>query len=243
VFDADFFLGFDSILYHDIKIGKCSVIFQLKQGRFTADLTELALYGGTGKGRVVLDGSGPVPAIDQSFELKDVNILPLLQDADNVTLLSGIGNLDMAIQGHGRSQRDIIGSLSGSGALRLEHGALKGVDIVNMVKSKSAAMALDWIGIDQESVFAGFGASYTITDGVLKNTDLRMDLPNLPTTGAGTVDLPHRRVAYRLIAKVNGSIVVPVDVAGPWDHLTYKPDIRTTLENFLPDWLIDLFVK
>jgi len=240
LFDADFFLGFDSIRYHNVTVGKSSVIFVLKNGRLTADLTELALYGGKGKGRVVLDGSGPVPAVAQSFELKGVNIQPLLHDADNVTLLSGIGNLDMAVQGRGRSQRDIVGSLSGTGSLHLDQGALRGVDIVHMVKSRSGVMALNWIGLDQESVFAGFSASYTIADGVLKNTDLRMDLPNLPTTGVGTVDLPHRRVTYRLTAKVDNSITVPVDVGGPWDHLTYKPDIHTTLENFLPDWLIDL---
>jgi AsmA protein len=241
ILDADFFFGFDSIRYHNVTVGKSSVIFQLKNGRLTTDLTELALYGGQGKGRVMIDGSGPVSAIDESFELKGVKILPLLRDADDVTLLSGIGNLDMAVEGSGKSQRAVIASLSGHGSLHLDQGALRGVDIVNMVKSRTAAIALDWIGMNQESVFAGLNATYTVTNGVLENTDLRMDLPGLPTSGAGTVDLLHENVNYHLVAKLNGSIVVPVDVRGPWNHLTYKPGIRTTLENFLPDWIINLF--
>jgi len=230
VADADFFLGANSIEYHDIKVGKSALVVHLKDARLTTDLTQLALYKGAGQGKVTIDGSGTVPAIQETFALKGVDMQPLLHDAANVNLLAGNGSLDMAVDGRGRSQRDIISSLAGKGSLHLDKGKIEGVNIIGIMKNAAKALSMGLVGSGNDTDFSTLSGTYTITNGVLKNNDLQLVSSELPMTGAGTIDLPQRQVNYRLTPKVAGALAVPVLITGPWDHLSYRPDIGAMLQ-------------
>src|SRR5215469_13595440 len=230
VANADFFLGANSIEYHNIKVGKSALILQLKDARLTADLTQLTLYKGSGQGKVAVDGSGATPAIQESFALKGVDMKPLLHDAANVNLLSGTGSLDMTIDGRGRSQRDIISSLAGRGSLHVDKGKIEGVNIIGIMKNAAKALSMGLVGSGNDTDFSAMSGTYTITNGVLKNNDLQLVSSELPMTGAGTVDLPQRQVNYRLTPKVAGEVAVPVTISGPWDHLSYRPDVGAMLQ-------------
>ncbi|MGH6969514.1 MAG: AsmA-like C-terminal region-containing protein, partial [Stellaceae bacterium] len=230
VADADFFLGANSIEYHNIKVGKSALVLHLKDARLTADLTQIALYKGTGQGKVTIDGSGTVPAIQESFALKGVDMQPLMHDAANVNLLSGSGNLDMTVDGRGRSQRDIVSSLAGKGSLNLDKGKIEGVNIIGMMKNAAKALSMGLVGGGNDTDFSTLSGTFTITNGILKNNDLKLVSSELPMTGAGTVDLPRREVNYRLTPKVAGALAVPVAITGPWDHLSYRPDVGAMLQ-------------
>lgn len=258
VADADFFLGANSVEYHNIKVGKSALIVHLKDARLAADLTQLTLYKGTGQGKVTVDGSGATPAIEESFALKGVDMQPLLHDAANVNLLSGSGSLDMAVDGRGRSQRDIISSLAGKGLLHLDKGKIEGVNIIGIMKNAAKALSMGLVGSGNDTDFSTLSGTYTITNGVLKNNDLQLVSSELPMTGAGTVDLPQRQVNYRLTPKVAGALAVPVLISGPWDHLSYRPDVGAmlqqsgqqllqqpgkTLQQVVPNQLQNLFGK
>ncbi|HXE03407.1 MAG TPA: AsmA family protein [Methyloceanibacter sp.] len=220
--DLEFQLSANAIQYRKIQVGKSALHLDLKGGRFEADLTELALYQGAGKGKVVLDGSGAVPAIDTSFNLNNVQMQPLLKDAAGTDRLGGAGAFDMAVTGKGKSQREIVSSLNGKGDLNLANGVIKGVNLVGMVKNIASALQG---GDAQETDFASLTATYTITNGVLRNNDLALKSAEVPMTGAGTVDLPHRTVDYKITPKLAGALAVPIIVKGPWDHLSYQPDL------------------
>ncbi len=253
VADADFFLGADTIEYHNIKIGKSALILHLKDGRLTADLTQLALYKGTGQGKVTIDGSGAVPAIQESFALKGVDVQPLLHDAADVNLLSGSGSLDMTVEGRGRNQREIVSSLSGKGSLHLDRGKIEGVNIIGMMKNAANALSMGLVGGGNNTDFSTLSGTFTIGNGILRNNDLQLTSAELPMTGAGTIDLPQRRVDYRLTPRVAGALAVPVLITGPWDHLSYRPDIGAiltqpgkplkNLQKALPGPLQNLFGK
>ncbi|MDE2514046.1 MAG: AsmA family protein [Alphaproteobacteria bacterium] len=258
VADADFFLGANSVEYHNIKVGKSALIVHLKDARLAADLTQLTLYKGTGQGKVTVDGSGATPAIEESFALKGVDMQPLLHDAANVNLLSGSGSLDMAVDGRGRSQRDIISSLAGKGSLHLDKGKIEGVNIIGIMKNAAKALSMGLVGSGNDTDFSTLSGTYTITNGVLKNNDLQLVSSELPMTGAGTIDLPQRQVNYRLTPKVAGALAVPVLITGPWDHLSYRPDVGAmlqqsgqqllqqpgkTLQQVVPNQLQNLFGK
>ena len=221
--DVYFELGTGSIRYHDIKIGKSALNLQLKDGLLTAALTELALYGGHGQGRVVIDGSGKVPAISESFNLQNVDMDLLLRDADGITVLSGPASLDMTVAGHGLSQRAIAQSLTGRGSIHLDKGAIKGVQILDLVQTATKILTLGLAGGGNETDFDRFDASYVINDGVLTSQDLQLVSSDLPVNGKGSVDLPRRQVLYRLTPKIIG-LAVPVDITGKWDDLKFQPD-------------------
>jgi AsmA protein len=212
--DADFALSAGSILYRKLQIGKSALALHLKDGRFEVDLTELALGKGAGKGKIVMDGSGAVPGIASDFNLKDV-------DMDR---LSGVGAFNIAVTGHGKSEREIISSLGGKGDFNLANGVIKGMNLVGKVKNIGNAFERSSKRADQTD-FASLTGTFTITNGVLRNDDLQLESAEIPMTGAGTVDLPKRSVQYKVTPKSVGIVAVPVDITGPWDNLHYSPDL------------------
>lgn len=221
--DVDFALSAGSLIYRKIQIGSCALGLHLKNGRLEADLTELALYQGHGTGKVVVDGSGAVPGVQALFDLKQIQVQPLFRDALDIDRLSGTGVFDLAVAGRGRNEREIIGSLDGKGSLNLANGAIKGVNLVAMVRNIASAFQAG--ASTQETVFSSLAGTYTIANGILRNNDLQLKSADLPMSGAGTVDLPQRRVDYKITPRVAGAIAVPVIIKGPWDDLSYQPDL------------------
>ena len=222
--DADFDLTANSILYRKIEIGKSALGMHLKNGRFETDLNEMALYQGKGQGKVVADGSAPTPAVAARFSLSGIAIQPLFRDAAGFERLTGVGEFALDVAGHGRSQRDIVASLNGKGDLNLANGKIEGVNFVAFMKNVASAMTGGQGGAN-ETTFGALSGTYTITDGILHNDDLKLTSPELPMSGAGTVGLPLRQIDYRLTPSVAGLIAVPLIITGSWDDVHYRPDL------------------
>jgi AsmA protein len=232
--NADFDLSANSILYRKIQIGKSALALHLKDGRFEADLSQVALYQGKGQGKLTADGSGATPAITMDFNLSGVAIQPLAKDAADFDKLSGTGSVVIDVTGHGKSQRDIVSSLGGKGSLNLANGKIQGVNLIAFVKNVAQALT-SAIGGNNATDFGALTGTYTIANGILKNNDLKLTSPEVPMSGAGTVDLPQRTLNYRLTPNVAGVLAVPVDVTGPWDNLSYRPDLAGIAKGLAQD--------
>lgn len=232
--DADFELSANSIAYHKIEIGRSVLAIHLKDGKFDADLSQMALYQGKGQGKVTADGSGTTPAVAANFDLSGVSIQPLLRDAAGFDRLVGTGSLSFDITGHGQSQRTIVGSLGGKGSLDLANGKIEGVNLISFMKNTATALTGGQGGAN-ETDFGSLTGTYTITNGILKNNDLKLTSSEIPMTGAGTVDLPLRQVNYRVTPSVAGLLAVPVDITGPWDNLSYHPDLAGLAKGLAQD--------
>jgi AsmA protein len=231
--DADFDLSANAIEYRKIAIGKSGLSLHLKNGRLEADLSQIELYQGKGSAKVVADDSGTVPAIAADIDLANVQIEPLFRDAAGFDRVTGTGSFNMAVTGHGNSQREIIGSLDGKGALDLVNGKIKGVNLVAMLKNVASSFTSQ--NDANETDFGALNGSYTITNGILRNDDLKLVSPQIPMTGKGTVDLPKRSVDYRLDPSVAGVLAVPVTIEGPWDDLSYRPDFAGMAQGLAQD--------
>jgi AsmA protein len=81
----------------------------------------------------------------------------------------------------------------------------------------------------------------------MTNTDLALKSPLLRVEGAGKINLAQRTVDYRItpkaVANLEGQggrtdlagIMVPIDVKGPWDNLSYQPDLGAAIGQQLKD--------
>jgi AsmA protein len=221
--DVDFNLTANALLYRKLQIGKSALALHLKDGRFEADLGQLALYQGSGKGKVVVDGSGSVPAIEAQAALSHVQLEPLLKDYMAMDRLSGAGAINLNVAGRGKSEREIIGALGGTGNLDVANGKIKGMNLVAMVKNVGSAFE-GGSRSTQETDFTALTGTFTITNGVAHNNDLQLKSADVPMTGAGTIDLPHRTVDYKVTPRLAG-VAVAVLIKGPWDNLSYQPDL------------------
>jgi AsmA protein len=233
--NADFTLSVGAIQFRKIQIGKGTVSALLKDGRLTATLAELALYGGAGQGRVVLDGSGATPAVDANMRLAGVQIEPLLKDAADFDRLSGSGSTELQVSGRGKSQKAIVASLDGKGGIDFRDGAIKGFNLAEMVRNIGSSFTTAG---PQKTDFSELTASYVIQNGVLTNKDLQMKSPLLRIEGAGTANLAQRTLDYKVTPKAVASltgqggrqdlagVMVPVLIQGPWDNLSFRPDLE-----------------
>ncbi len=133
--DLDLGLNVGGITYRKVQIGPSTVGIRVKDGRLTADLSRMALYGGTGRGTVTVNASGAVPSIGLNMTVAQVQIDPLAQAVIGDSRLTGAGNLNIAVSARGRSQRELISTLSGNAALSLANGQIKGVNLPALAAS------------------------------------------------------------------------------------------------------------
>lgn len=244
--DADLDLAVDGLVYRKIKIGKSHLTVALKGGRLVADLTDMALYQGNGKAKVTADASQATSAVGLDFDLAGVQANPLLSDAMDLTRLEGTANGTVSVTGHGASQRAIVSSLDGSGKVQFLNGAIRGIDIPAMVRNVTSAFT-GGQGGQQKTDFSEMSGTFTIKNGILTNNDMAMQSPLLRVSGKGTVDIPKQTVDYRLeptmVASLQGQggagnlggLTVPVVIQGPWDNLSYKPDLSAMVKSLAPN--------
>ena len=245
--NADFTLRVESILVQSIKIGKSALRLTVEGGLMTADLTEMALYEGQGKAKVVANGARAVPAVALDFDLTGMQAEPLLTDAAGFDRISGTARGNMSVRGSGRSQREIVGNLNGNGAIGFTDGAVSGINLGAMLRNVASAFMDASAGTPQKTDFTEITGTFTITNGILDNQDLQLLSPLLRVGGAGTVELPPRTVNYRITPKLVASgegqggqtqasgVSIPVIVSGPWSDLSFKPDLAGALQETLKD--------
>ncbi len=244
--DADIALTAEGIKAQGLNIGPSELAIALKNGRLVADLVKLALYQGEAKGRTILDGSGPALTFESTLDLAGVKAEPLLKDFAKSDRMSGTLAMNSKLTSKGRSQFDLVSALNGTGAVKFADGAIKGINIGAMVRNIGSAFT-GGAQEAQKTDFAELSGTFVITNGILKNTDLSLLSPLLRVAGAGSVDLPNRTVDYRVTPKVVASaegqggqsgasgITVPVIVSGPWENLSYRPDLAGALKDGIGD--------
>ncbi len=237
--NLDFDLSVQGIRIRKIVIGESALGLAIKDGLLTANLKQLKLYDGVGRAELAVDGRGAAPSLRNSFTLTGVNAGPLLTDAADFDRLEGSGDIEIAITAAGKSQKAMVQSLDGTGAIKFVDGAIRGINLAQMVRNVTTAFADT--GEAQKTDFAELSGSFKITKGILRNDDLLLLNPLLRVAGAGSADLPQRSVDYRVEPKVVGSIegqggdaaakglAVPVIAEGPWHDIKYRPDLAAAV--------------
>lgn len=219
--DADLTIDAAGAKYRKMSIGKSTAAVHLKDGKLTLDVSDITMYRGSGKGTVTVDVTGDAAAVNVNGSMSGVEIGPLLRDAGGGGSVDGSGSFTVSATARGNSERDLVGTLTGKSSFRVSGGSLSGVDLGGMLKNTASA-------------FSGGGATtierasgnFAIRNGIMTNRDLSVSTSSIDATGSGTVNLPGRSLNFRIEPKLMAGIVtVPVTVSGPWDHVSYTPDL------------------
>jgi AsmA protein len=117
--------------------------------------------------------------------------------------------------------------LKGDGSIKVGRGSIEGIDLDKLMGSFDVQGGT--------TVFDSLDATFNITDGVLRNTDLAMLLPNFTTTGAGQIDLGGQALDYTVTPKAlrlneGKGIAVPVRISGPWASPKIRPDLKAAID-------------
>lgn len=257
--DAEAQLAIAGIAYQDVKIGASQITVGLKSRALRATLVDMRLYEGQGRGVVTLDGNAKVPAISVNLTLEGVSGLTLLKDAAHFDWIDGKGRVQIAVGGHGATERAIIESLNGKAELTFTDGAIVGFNIPQMVRGISQGKLSGLSRVPTERTdFSEAGASFQIKGGVAETKDIRALSPLIRLAGAGTVNLGQRQIDLTLRPKVVGTLTgqagaapaagqpgmpqqsgvgdlggleLPVRIRGPWEGPKIAADLDAVLKN------------
>ena len=242
--NGKFGLSAEESKYANIKIKPVKVQAILSAGKLDATVADFKLYGGDGKAAVVIDASSRTPAQSVKVSLVNFDAYPFLRDAANFQSIEGKGTITLDLNATGASQSAIVSALGGSAKLEFADGAVRGVNIAKMLRNLGTGIIEGWQGGETEKTdFASLGGNFKVAQGKATTNDLHLVGPLVRMTGAGTVDLPVKRlnlrVDPRLVASLEGQggkqdlagLGVPVMISGPWGTPKIYPDIKGILEN------------
>src|SRR6266705_2297875 len=189
----------------NVKAEKISMGLRAAGGRLEVNPLAASLYRGS------LAGNASVNANANQFAMKSqltgVAIGPLLRDALGKDLLEGAGNVALDLRASGNTVGAMKKALSGSANLALKDGAIKGINLTEVLrKAKSLSGAKptsEQVASNSERTdFAELGASFVIKNGVAHNEDLSGKSPLLRLTGSGDVNVGADSLDYLVKASV-----------------------------------------
>jgi AsmA protein len=227
-----------NVLYRQVQVERATAQVTLTGGVLKADVTEVQFAPGQLSASAVVDGSGDAADITYEVSLKGVESKPFLQSFADSDILSG--KLDFETKGSARgvSQKQIVSSLNGDGSVAFLDGAIEGFDLAGTLRNVNQ-LGMASGGEKPKTDFTELSGSFTITDGVIDNRDMRMLAPLVRVTGAGQIPLPPRTLDYNaeatLVSSLEGQggsdalagLPIPVHVFGTWDNPSYKIDYET----------------
>lgn len=214
---------------------------QLNGGTFTGKTEPFGLYDGNLAAQWTVKQSKGAPAFTVTLDGSGIQVEPLLKATAQFEKLTGTATTKASITGAGPHLKAIMSSLNGAGNIMLANGKIKGMDLAGMVRNVKAALNPDRSTEERSTDFAELGGSFNITDGIVKNDDLKLQNPFLRLSGQGTVNLPEQSLNYRIQPRVIGSakgqggefdksgVTVPVIVSGPWSKPSFRPDLESTI--------------
>jgi len=242
--DLDLTLQMAGLLVKGVEVGATTLTLKLTDGRLNAGLADTALFGGTLGGKLTLDAGRQAISLAVAAHAKGVQAEPILTRFAGFDRLSGATDATIDIRASGANQQELVGSLNGGGTVLFLNGAVKGVNLAQIVRS-----AIGHGGTEPpQTDFAEMGGAFTLTDGIATTEDFHLLAPLLRVTGKGNVNLASKRVDMRLSPKLVGSlegqgttrvdvdgITVPVRVRGPFDNLSWTPDLSSSVKAALKD--------
>lgn len=225
---------------HGITIDSTVVRLGLRGGALTANLEDVRLYDGRGRGVVTLNAANPaLPQVGVNLTAEGVSALPLLKDAGDFDWVEGKARLQVALGGQGGSEKAIVESLNGRAEFAFTDGNMLGIDASKLMRG---LMEGKFSGFERrmtdKTPFGELAAEFKIAGGVADTRDLRLVGPDLRLTGAGTVDLGRRQLDLllkpRLVtagAKPGGGFEIPLRLTGSWDSPRLAPDLDAVLKD------------
>ena len=228
--DADVRLGFETVVWRDLKTGAGQLTIALKSKAARITLDDLQLYDGRARGVVTLDGNGAEATVGTNVVMDGVSALPFFKAFSDFDWLAGKTHLAIAVAGRGATERQIISTLNGKADIAIADGALIGFNLPQIIANFSRGKFAGLERVTTEKTdFTEFAASTQIVNGLARNDDLRMTNAQGRTTGAGTIALPQRTMDYVLKPKLTSGAIsgleVPIKITGSIDKPTVTPEL------------------
>ena len=223
--DGDFTLNTPNIKTDRLTMGQSEIKAKLRGGVLTANMPNIALYGGLGRMIATLDGSGSDAKIALDIGLNDINSNSFLASAAGFTQAEGELGSSFKITGRGSSQAAIMKSLNGSGDFKLLNGQIKGVDLTALLTGLDQALTSrslpSGIGPSHITKFSDLAGLVKIENGVASIRKFSLQGLGVLAEGSGKIDLGNQTIDFGLRPRLTGESAsnlaafgIPIEVKG-----------------------------
>lgn len=217
--DAKVDLAVKKLVADKVTVDNLKTVVTLRNG----DLAVSPLTGDVAKGKidstVHLNASQATPSLDIKFDGKKIDIGHMLTEMDITDLLYGVIDTDIAVQGRGKSVRQIMAGLNGKTSIVMGEGKMKSSALDTYVGGAATVLAQLVAGKkSQYTVINCFLNQFDIKDGLATSKIMLFDTEYAQVRGAGTINLGTEQIKYTLDPKpksVTVNTAVPVEVTGP----------------------------
>ena len=164
---ADGTIKVGELVARNLKASELSAALKIADGRLDITTLEAALYGGKIAGVMHVDSK--TNDIGTKVSLAGIAIDPLLNDAMGQSSLRGNGDLALDLRASGTTATEWRQTLAGSSQLRLKDGAIKGINIAQLLREARAVVSGDtmeeMVG-PRETDFSSLEADFGFDKGV-----------------------------------------------------------------------------
>jgi AsmA protein len=243
-FDAQIRISAAELNFGEARFAPVAIDTAIAAGMLRTTFSNLGVYGGQGSGEIMIDASAGSPTFSLNSDLIGVRALPLLRSMADFDKLDGKMQAKMTLHSAGNSQRAILSNLGGTVFAVFQDGAIRGLNVAAMVRSLTSGTLSGWQeGKEQTTDLTQLSASFRVEKGQATTTDLNLVGPLVKMTGAGTIDVAAKAIAFRVEPKVvmttEGQgrasdpvgLGIPVVIDGPWAQPRIYPDMAGILDN------------
>ncbi len=223
-----------------------NVKISAKNGVFHINPITMKLYNGDMSGKVTLNVKKNTPQSNIKLKLNNIECEPLIKDILEKDILKGTLKAGVALSMSGDDAEKIMKTLNGRGEFSVKNGAVKGIDLVAMVRNTDGAYGFAGKGNKKpETGFSELYAPFTITDGLFKTTDTRMVSTLIRVAVSGKANLPGETLKFRIEPVVvttskadkkkmkRSEVKVPVLVSGTFSSPKFRPDLKAIAKDNL----------
>ncbi|MEP3891111.1 MAG: AsmA family protein [Hellea sp.] len=223
--DGDFTLNTPNVKTDRLTMGQSKITAELRGGVMTANMPNIALYGGLGRMIAVLDGSRAEPRISLDVGLNDLNSNSFLSSVAGFTQAQGELGSSFKIKGRGATQAAIMKSLNGAGDFKLLNGQVSGVDLSSLLTGLDQALTSRTlpagIGPSHITKFQDLAGLVKIENGVASINSFSLKGLGVLAEGSGKIDLGNQTIDFGLRPRLTGESAsniaafgIPIEVKG-----------------------------
>jgi len=231
--DGSLKLSAFQVKWNGAEVGPAELSGTLKDGKLETSVQDATLYGGKATAKITLDGTRDLPALQLVLDAQGIKGETFLSEFAGVDWLAGNTGMRASLTASGHNQREMMSTLAGKFSIDVSDGEITGLNIVDMFSTVSRALSDGWgAGPENLTSFDTAEASFVISDGIARTTDVQISGPAFAVTGGGEVDMLRRALDFKfdpkLVTGSNETTGLPVQVAvkGPWLAPKIYPDVE-----------------
>ncbi len=228
--DLDFRISAREVAMGAARVGPAAASAVGTGGRFSVDIGDLQIYGGSLKATLTADVSTPVMSSTVRANLTNLQARTALASFLGVDAIDGTGSASAVISGSAVSWNGLLRSATGSLSVKLLNCSIAGFDVRSM-----AADASDDSGSKAPATtFDSVGGTLTLSGGEMQSSDIVAEGQDFSVTVDGSASLlaptiqGRGTVAMRTPTGQNG-LQIPFVVGGTWLQPLISPDIDRLL--------------